>query len=260
MIADELKPKQRLIMKARATVPTNAALGSTIENCVELNGPGVPDSTRSCATTTIREPYSEVTVYKNSVFAEGSQQSQRPGDVFWYTLAVKKVAGADMPKVNLIDQLPAAFEYIPGTACANGEVPASKGPETTVTVLPSWGQYNGCNLPVADPEIVAGSPTAATNLLRWLSQPVPNDVSIGNSYYTVAFQVRVKPGTAISNYANVVMLDLPANSPNKVLKASRSSAPVVRASVRMVRTSTGTALRTTRYAAPLPMFRSAKRR
>jgi uncharacterized repeat protein (TIGR01451 family)/fimbrial isopeptide formation D2 family protein len=196
--ADSLSPGSYIHYRLKAVAPADAAVGSTFTNCATMTGAGLGVVGNACVTTTIVAPYTQVGVYKHATFADLSQTSQVPGDVFYYTIGVRKFAGVPLTSADITDYLPAAFEYVPGSACANSQVPAGSTPDSTWWTS-SW--MRSCPS-IGDPVQTANTPAAGQTLLQWLNLPMPSGVADGSYYYTIAFQVRVLPGTAIANYTN----------------------------------------------------------
>lgn len=195
--ADSLSPKSYIYYHLKAVTPTDAVVGSSFTNCDTLTGPDLTNVKPNCVTTTVVAPYTQIGVYKHAEFVDTAQTSQQPGDLFWYTIGVKKFAGAALTSADVTDYLPSAFEYVPGSACENATVPSGATPDSTW-----WNRVSTACSPISDPVQTATTPATGQTLLQWLNLPMPSGVANGSNYYTIAFQVRVRPGTSIANYTN----------------------------------------------------------
>ena len=197
--AASLTPKSEIYFRLKATVTGD--VDSTFKNCVSLTGDGLTTPPAdACVTSTVNAPFSSLAVYKGHVFADSGATSVAPGDTFIYYVNVKNMGGVPLTSIDFSDVLPSAFTYVK-TLCTY-DYPTLN---LEMTLAPnSW--YTPCNSATAiEPTVTANAPTAGSTLLQWNDVPVTSTaVRDGANAMGIAFEVKVKPGTSVANYTNVI--------------------------------------------------------
>ena len=196
-IATALAPGSYLYFQVKAVV--TAEVGDSFTNCVRLSGGDIQEDS-TCVTTTVTAPQTQLLVYKAHKFVDAGRTDVAPGEQFTFWVSVERVSGSPLTTIDFTDLLPAQFEYVktnclyttPGTA-----TPDSTGP----------GQYSPCLASTAvEPVITPGATPTDPTLLQWLDVPSPTGVDTGAQWYSISYDVRAKPGTAVANYTNKVQI------------------------------------------------------
>ena len=187
-----LAPGSYFYFQLKATV--TGAAGSTFTNCVQHSGTATQPE--RCVTTTVVDPQTKLLVYKNHILPDSAVSSVAPGEIFTFWVSVKRESGSPLTTLDLADLLPAEFEYL-RTKCiyatGSGATPDSTGP----------GHYAACLESTAvEPIVTPGAAPADPTLLQWLNMPALPGVADGTAWYSIAYEVRAKPGTAVANYTN----------------------------------------------------------
>ena len=193
--ATALAPGSYMYFQVKAVVTGD--VGSTFSNCVSLSGADITESSK-CVTTTVIAPQSQLLVYKSHIFADTARTDVAPGEQFTFWVSVRRLAGSPLSTIDLTDLLPPQFEYVK-TNClyttGGSATPDSTGP----------GHYAACLASTAvEPVITPGATPTDPTLLQWLDIPSPVGVDTGAQWFSIAYDVRVKPGTAVANYTNKV--------------------------------------------------------
>ncbi|MFZ2501710.1 MAG: SdrD B-like domain-containing protein, partial [Nocardioides sp.] len=196
-------PGQNLRFHLRGTMPTT--VGEVVRNCADRSADQPQPTTQTCVTTTAVAPFSTIGLYKFHTYPD-AVQSVRPGDEFVWSVVYNRVDGRPLEKIDLIDTLPAGFEYVgmvcqrtygsggsPGSATSSAPCPVAADAVPTVTTDP-----------------ITGAQT-----LFWNDLTVPPSGDAG--YYTsLNFTVRAKAGTSVANYTNKVLASSAVDGYNTV--------------------------------------------
>lgn len=190
-----LRSSETFDIQVVGTVPADTSLDASLENCASFDSANL-DQKNSCVTTTIDPAIAKIVPFKSPMFNAAGQNSLVPGEIFDWILGFGVNSPLPLDSVTVSDVLPKEFELV-GVTCFTRE--------TNFSGIPN-GVTSGPCPNFAIPAYTAVAQPDGSTKITFPAVPVVNNAEQNWYAYGIHLNVRVKPGTAIKEYPNEVLI------------------------------------------------------
>jgi len=192
-----LAPGQNFEIYVQATVPASTSLDASLTNCATYTATGATTAGPTCAVTTVDPPAATITPVKALRLPIAGQNSVQPGDVYNWVLGFGINSAIPVNTITMSDLLPPQFELV-GVTCFTSA--GTGGGIYSAVVRGGCPKY-------AIPAYTAVPQANGATLITFKDMTIPDVASQGSLGYGITLQVRVRPGTAIAQYRNEVLIN-----------------------------------------------------